>query len=217
MANRSKEELDRYFDYNLLTSQRLIYLGSHSYIDSIESGTDHAMCEYLIKALSYLEYEKNAPITIYANNLGGDWYHGMAMYDIIRATQCHITIVAWGYAMSMGSIILQAADTRILAPNCTIMIHDGNDDLSGPAKTIEAWAEQSKKLRKKMYQIYFSRMKDKNKGLTLKRIENMCSNDTIFTAQETIDIGLADWILKDTKEVFKYFATDESGSKFDGE
>jgi len=202
MPNAPREDIDRYFDYNLLISKRLIYVGSHEYIDDQESGTDHIMCEYLIKALSYLEAVKSDPIVIYMNNDGGDWYHGIAIYDIIMASRCHITIVGFGSLMSMGSIILQAADTRILSPNCCVMIHDGSDNLTGSAKTVENWAEQCKKLRQKMYQIYFNKMKNKNNGLTLKRVENMCSNDKIFTPEEAVNVGLADCILTSTSDLF---------------
>lgn len=95
----------------------------------------------------------------------------MAIYDIIRLSPSHIYGTAWGYATSMGSIILQAFDTRIITPNCVLMIHDGKDSLTGTPKSVEAWAKQSKKIRKRTYEIYFTRMKAAKPRITIEKLK----------------------------------------------
>jgi len=198
MPKYHKDDIDKYFDYNIFVPKRMLYLGSRSYNDDgVESGTDHEMFEYFLKGLTFLEcIGEDKPIVIHMNNLGGDWYHGMAIYNAIRACQCHITIVAYGYAMSMGSIILQAADTRIIAEDCTLMLHDGEESLSGSVKTVEAWARHSKKIRERMYGIYYQRIKAKKKRITIKKVEEMCVHDHILNAQESVNLGLADSIME---------------------
>jgi ATP-dependent Clp endopeptidase proteolytic subunit ClpP len=212
-----KEDIDRYFDYNCFAPSRYIYIGSINTIEenseSVESGTNYEMAEYLIKAISYLESVNKKPIIIFSNNLGGDWYHGMAMYDMIRASRCHITMISLGYACSMGSIILQAADTRIISPNCVFMIHDGSESISGHTRNVERWAEQIPVVRKKMYSIYRERMKVKNPKINISQIEKLCAFDTVYSAEKVVDIGLADWVLEDFNDL-NYFATNSCGKKW---
>lgn len=198
MGRYTKDDLDRYFDYNVFPSKRLLYLGSRS--DDTEgadtgAGVNYEMFECFLKGITYLDSIANAPITVHMNTDGGDWYHGMAMFRAVRACRSHVTIVAWGYACSMGSVILQAADTRIVAQNCVVMIHDGSENAAGGAKTVEAWAEQSKRTRREMYQIYLERMKVADPKITLRLVEEMCSHDRIFSPEEAVEAGLADWVM----------------------
>ena len=121
-------DLDKWFDLNVDTDTRTIYMGSAGYTyDEGETGVDHFMAEYLIKGMHSLESKNKKPILIIMNNPGGDWYHGMAIYDAIKSSPCECTIKVYGHAMSMGSIILQAADNRIMMPNSRFMIHYGYD------------------------------------------------------------------------------------------
>jgi ATP-dependent protease ClpP protease subunit len=213
MGRYTKDDLDRYFDYNVFPSKRLLYLGSRSDVDGSESGVNYEMFDCFLKGITYLDSIANAPITVHMNTDGGDWYHGMAMFRAIRACRSHVAVTAWGYACSMGSVILQAADTRIVARNCVVMIHDGTGGIppGAGAKTEEAWAEQSKKTRIEMYQIYLERMKAADPRMTLRRVEEMCSHDRIFSPEEAVEAGLADWVM-DTFEDAGYQA---DGGKYD--
>lgn len=212
-----KEDIDRYFDYNYLPSKRLIYIGSQN-AETIngegESGVDCKMSEFFIKAITHLSSISNKPIIVHMNNIGGDYQHGMAIYDAIRLSSSHIYCICWGHAMSMGSIIVQACDSRIVAPHCTFMIHDGFENLNGTCKSIEAWAKYTTKMRKRMYEIYFSRMKATKPRITLQKIEEFCSHDTIYTADEAVNQGLADWVLETMEDPYNYYATDTQNSKW---
>lgn len=213
----NKEDIDRWFDYSYLPSKRMIYLGSHtSEIDNGEgeSGTDCQMAEFFIKAITHANYVSKKPIIIHMNNLGGSWDHGMAIYDAIRASSPHIYGICWGMACSMGSIIIQACDSRIASEHCTFMIHDGFEGLTGTCKTVEAWAKYTTKIRKKMYEIYFSRMKQAKPRITINKIEELCSHDTIYTAKEAVNQGLVDWILENLNDPDNYHATDTQGAKW---
>ncbi len=211
MPRYTKEDLDRYFDYNIFPPKRILYIGSHSDLEGEESGVNYEMFECFLKGLTYLDSIADNPIIIHMNTAGGDWYHGMAMFRAIRACRSHVTIIAWGYACSMGSIILQAADTRIIVKDCVVMIHDGSDGMHGDTKSFEAWGKQSERIRKDMYRIYLERMKASDPKVTIKKVEDMCSHDRIFTPEEAVSIGLADWTM-DTFEDICYQADD--GKKY---
>lgn len=151
-------DLDKWFDLNVDVDTRTIYMGSLSYGDDGETGVDHVMAEYLIKGMHSLESKNKKPILIIMNNPGGDWYHGMAIYDAIKSSTCHCTIRVYGHAMSMGSIILQAADHRVMMPNSRFMIHYGYDGRAGHAKIVYKWADEGKRINWEMENIYLDRM-----------------------------------------------------------
>lgn len=198
MPRFSREDIDRYFDYGLFAPKRIVYIGSaKENSDTEESGTDCVMAEKAIKGITYLDTVSEKPIIIIMNNIGGEWAHGMAIYDTIVACRCHVTIIGVGWCSSMGSIILQSGDSRVLSPNCVFLIHDGTESIESHTRNVEAWAEQAKKDRNKMYQIYYNKMKEKNPKITIKKIEQACTIDKIYSPQEAIDVGLADELLGD--------------------
>lgn len=186
-----RENLDRWFDYSVYVPKRLIYIG-----DDVGSEVDAGMLELAVKGLTFLDSWAETPITIYLNTLGGDWYHGMAIYDLIRSLRSHITIIVVGYACSMGSLLLQAADLRVMGPHSVMMIHDGTEFLHSDSKSVEAWAKKSRDTRKEMYAIYHERIQMTRSRFTMKQVEALCSHDRIFTPLEAISYGLADQILE---------------------
>jgi ATP-dependent Clp endopeptidase proteolytic subunit ClpP len=152
-----------WFDHNLDLETRTIYMGSLGYsYDGGETGVDHLMTEYFLKGMHLLETRSpEKEITIVMNNPGGDWYHGMAIYDAIKNSNCHCTIKVYGHAMSMGSIILQAADHRIMMPNSRFMIHYGYNGNSGHSKIFEKWSDEAKRINYQMENIYLDIMMEK--------------------------------------------------------
>jgi ATP-dependent protease ClpP protease subunit len=152
-------EIDRWFDLNVDVDTRTIYMGSlDKEYDGSETGLDHVMAEYLIKGMHVLHAKNSKPINLIMNNPGGDWYHGMAIYDTIKSSPCECTITVYGYAMSMGSIILQAADRRVMMPNSRCMIHYGIDGVVGHSKIVQKWADEGKRANWQMENIYLDRM-----------------------------------------------------------
>lgn len=200
MSKIVKDDIDRLYDYDIYVPNRTIYMGSlESDISEGESGVDAAMAERVIKGLHLLDNSAptgDKPITVIMNNPGGDWYHGMAIYDAIKACKNHVTVIVYGYAMSMGSIILQAADERVLAPNARMMIHYGTMGMGDThTKIFRKWADETKKIDKKMLEIYMDRIKVKHPNFSKSKLDEMCNFDTILTAEEAVELGLADKVL----------------------
>lgn len=197
----NRDDVDKLYDYDLYIPTRTIYMGStESSIEYGESGVEAVMAERVIKALLLLD-QQNAPITIIMNNPGGDWYHGMAIYDAIKQCQSHITVKVFGMAMSMGGIILQAADKRLMAPNSKFMMHYGTDGIqSVHSKIFKKWADEGEKNNDHMEQLFLDKIHEKNPKMTLSKLKNMLDYDTILSPQETIDLGLADGILGEEEE-----------------
>lgn len=189
-------QIEQFHSSNLYLPTRTIYFGSTG-VDS-DTDNDEVNCRtvaQLIKNLHVLESKEQQPISILLNTPGGSWEDGIAVYDLITKLKSIVTIIGMGKLYSMGSVIFQSAYKRLLMPNTTIMIHDGSDGYIGDSKSFENWAKDSKRVREVMYKIYYEKMKRKKANITLEDIENMCGHDTIFTAKESIKIGLADKII----------------------
>lgn len=196
MAKIIRDDVDRFFQYGLDIATRTIYMGSHdAYVDG-ESGVDYQMAESVIKALHVLDATNtDKPITIIMNNPGGEVYHGLAIFDAIEACQSDVIIKVFGHAMSMGSIILQAADVRIMAPNATFMMHHGTSGIYDHPKNVQKWAEEDKRQTKWMLDLYVNKIREKHPKFLRKKVDEMCNFDTILSAEKTVELGLADYLL----------------------
>jgi len=197
MAKRiSKDDTDRFHDYSLYIPQRILYMGSES-VSAYEGepGTDTFMAERQIKNLLILDTLSQDPITIIMNNIGGDVNHGLAIYDAIISCKSHVTIKVFGNAASMGSVILQAADERIMSPNSIQMIHYGYLGLDGHAKTAYKIADENKRIDKWMEKIYLQKIQEKQPHFSLQRLQRMLEHDTFLTSHQSVELGLADKVL----------------------
>jgi ATP-dependent Clp protease, protease subunit len=192
----NRDDIDKWHDSGIYIPTRHIYIGSEQSDDDMnESGCDYLMAERAVKNLHVLESLSKEPITILMNNVGGDEYHGFAIYDAIRLCESHVTIKVLGHAMSMGSIILQAADERLMSETSRQMIHYGTWGIHDHAKTTQKWAKEGEKIDKWMEQMYLAKMKEKNPHFTLARLQRMLDHDTFLTAKESVECGLADKVL----------------------
>lgn len=191
----NRDDIDKLHDYGLYLPTRTIYIGSENYPDDgSESGTDGLMAERTIKNLHVLDSLNQEPITIITNNIGGDEYHGYAIYGAIRACRSHITMLVRGHAMSMGSIILQAADERVMDPYSRMMIHYGTWGMYGHALTALKQAKEGDFQNKQMEEIYMAKIKEKHPTFHIAKLKKMCDHDTYLSAAEAVALGLADKI-----------------------
>jgi ATP-dependent Clp endopeptidase proteolytic subunit ClpP len=150
-----------------------------------------------LKAMTILENKAGCEeITVLLNSPGGEWYHGMAIYGKILACEKYVNVLVFGHAMSMASVILQAGDRRLLHPDAMLMIHDGTDFAEGHPRKVERQAAEIKRVRMQMYEIYLRRIREKHADYRLNDIVKRCDHDSYLTAQQAIDLGLADGLIE---------------------
>jgi len=185
MPKLPKESIDRFFEHGVHVESRTIVLREND-------GMDQDTAADIIKAFRLLS-DGDKPIKLLISSFGGCWFSGLAIYDTIKACPCQVEAYALGPCMSMGSVILQAADVRVAYPNAVLMIHDGTEDIRDalPQSFIN-WADYAKKSRDLMYSIYAERS-GRPKSFWRKK----CANDTILTAAEAKEWGLVDSIFGD--------------------
>lgn len=189
MASTYKQNLEQFHQLDIILEQSIMYLGSKAYTDGDESGTDFLMAESAIKNLLILD-QKGNDITIIMNNIGGCFYHALAIYDAIKACKNNTIMIGYGNIMSAGALIMQAADKRILSPNTYVLIHDGTDGFYGHSVNLERAGEQSKKMRKLLHRLLSERS-----ILSHRQMAEKCKFDTFLSAREAVNLGLADGVL----------------------
>lgn len=203
-----RDDIDKWYDCDIDAQTRTLYMGSVDGVDDptsgerYETGTDYQMAEKLIKGLHILDNKdltgsrKEREITIIMNNLGGCEYHGLGMFDAIQCCRSYVTIKVFGQAMSMGSWILQAADERLVAPNATIMLHNGSWGGWDRGENNKDAIKEYDRLNDIMYGHYLARIHEKHPRYKKEKLEKMLHRrDVYMTAEQAVELGLADGII----------------------
>ena len=201
--------LEEIHDYCIDFSNRQIYLHDNVKEDC-EDGIDFRVATRFIKNMAILESGGEA-IVIHAFSEGGCVEAGFAIYDCIKTSNCHISIVCHGACMSMMSVILQASDERVAMPNCTFMLHEGGGSIDGTHKQTQVWPAFTKQIQSRVMDIYVERAQHGEifVGKSLRQIRNYIQGnfdrkeDWILTAEEAKRHGFIDRILSEKE--FKDF------------
>ncbi|NDK08718.1 ATP-dependent Clp protease proteolytic subunit [Candidatus Gracilibacteria bacterium] len=180
---------ERVYDiYSRLLEDRVVFLGEA--IDSTVANTVIAQLLFLEKV------DPKAPITIYVNSPGGHVTAGLAIYDVMQYIKCPVHTVSIGLSASMGSIILAGGEKgkRFALPHSEIMIHQPLGGAEGQAVDIKIAAEHIIKTGGRLYKILA-----KHTGKSIEQIEKDCDRDNFMTAEEALEYGLIDKIIKNDK------------------
>jgi ATP-dependent Clp protease protease subunit len=200
MGKISKDHIDKWYDYDIDMDNRTLWIGSILKDIDSESGVDAALSERVIKGLHVLEKSASAgdkPIKIIINNPGGCETEGLAIYDAIKACKNHVTITVYGKCWSMAGYILQAADERIMTPTSSFMLHEGTRGLpTDHPRIVKNWNKWHDYVDEFLFELYFNKIKEKHPHFSKKKLEDMLKFDTILTAKEAVELGLADSVLE---------------------
>ena len=143
--------------YGLSLKNREIYL--HSCFDTEdESGVDYRSAVVFEKNIRYLNTISIEPIVVHMHMPGGVWGDCMGIYDNIKLSKSKIIIVGYGSVESASSVILQAGDLRILAPNTNVLIHYGSISVDNEHKAALSWVQWSEKESQKNDRYFYRKI-----------------------------------------------------------
>lgn len=194
--------------YNIDIDNREIYL--HSCFDGEEeAGVDYRSAITFEKNLRYLNTISLDPILVHMHLPGGDWQDCLGIYDNIKNSKSPVCIVAYAKVESSSTVLLQAADLRILSQNTNFLIHYGSISLDNEHKAALSTVQWSEQESEKMIDIFAERCmnskiyKEKNwkKMMAKKHIvaQLATKRDWILNAEEAVDYGFADGVLGSKK------------------
>ncbi len=177
---------DRAYDiYSRLLKDNIVFIGAF---------IDDAIANLVVAQLLFLEAENpDREISIYINALGGSLTAGLAIYDTMQFIRPEITTICVGQASSMAAVLLAAGTKgkRLALPNSRIVIHQPVSDVAGPASNIDIHAREILRLRELLNTILVN-----HTGQTLDKICQDTDRDFIMTAEEAVEYGMIDQIIR---------------------
>lgn len=177
---------ERSYDiYSRLLKDRIIFLGEE---------VNDVTASLVVAQLLFLESEDpKRDICLYINSPGGSVTAGFAIYDTMQYIKCDVSTICVGLAASMGAFLLSggAKGKRMALPNAEIMIHQPSGGAKGQATEIQIVAENILKTRERL-----NRILSENTGKPIEEIARDTERDNFMTAEEALEYGLIDSIIK---------------------
>lgn len=142
--------------------------------------------EFFRKALAEIPEEDT--IELHINSYGGSVKEGVAIYNQLKQKKCK-EIVAYvdGFAYSIASIIMQAADRRIMGLGTSLLIHNMWLTAQGNADDLRKAADDLDVLMESNRQIYMERI-----NISEEELIEMLDTETYLTPQKAVEMGFAD-------------------------
>jgi ATP-dependent protease ClpP protease subunit len=175
--------IDQVHDKGLDMRTRTIFL---------QGDIDEDVYEKFSRNMHLLE-KGTGEITIKLCSGGGHVSFGWGIYDLIKESKHFIRVVVEAKCESMATIILQAADERIIHKNARMMIHVGSESYEEQhAVDVRRWQAWGDKEEKKTQEIYLEKIREKKPRYTKEKLQKLLEFDTILSPKEAIALGLLD-------------------------
>lgn len=113
-----------------------------------------------VEQLWDFQQASDAPINIILNSPGGDIFDGLLLFDTLQSMRNHgieVTVKVRGLAASMGSVLSQAGDVRLISRNSWLMIHEPSTITWGTAGDVKREADLLMSLHKQLSAILAER------------------------------------------------------------
>ena len=130
---------------------------------------------------------------LYINSPGGVITAGMAIYDTMKLIKSDVSTICLGDAASMGAFLLSGGTKgkRLALPNSRIMIHQPLGGAKGQATDIEIEAKEILRMKKMLNELLAE-----HTGQKVERIKKDTERDNFMTAEEALEYGLIDKIIR---------------------
>ena len=176
---------------SLLEGTRIIY---------INGVVDDAMAYFFNTTLLRLEHEDSgSDIIVYINSPGGSVTAGLSMIDTMNLISCEVSTICVGMAASMGAMLLMSGEKgkRKILPHSKVLIHQPLQNLGDSfrqATDIEIVAKETRRTKETLYTLIHEAT-----GQPYEKIEKDCDRDYTLSAQEALEYGIVDEIIRTHK------------------
>jgi ATP-dependent Clp protease protease subunit len=181
---------ERAYDiYSRLLRDRIIFIGMP---------INDQVANLVVAQMLYLTGEDpEEPISLYINCPGGIIYHGLAIYDTMQHVQAPVHTYALGVTASMGTVLLAAGTKgyRYALPHATVHMHPAGGSAQGYAPDVEIQFKELKRVEDLLHNLLAH-----HTGQSVEQISADFDRDRFMTAEEAIEYGLVDQILKQPDE-----------------
>lgn len=141
--------------------------------------------------------EDAKPIRVYINSDGGSVSAVFAIIDLLLMSRTPVITIGLGKCYSSGGLLLMAGHKRLLLPNCTILIHDGQSGSYGSIGKLLDNLEFTKELEVKIKNYILSRT-----SITEEEYDKNYRRDWWIFANDAVNkYHIADKIVTDITEI----------------
>lgn len=135
---------------------------------------------------------KDDAITLDLHSPGGDYFEGVAIYNLLVKDGRPITVRVVGTAASAASIIAMAGDKVLIDSSASIMIHNCW------GMTIGDWRDDLESMEKKQeFDAAMAEVYSVKSGRQASEFREWMNAETYFRGRRAIEVGLADAELHD--------------------
>lgn len=139
--------------------------------------------------------DENEELKVVINSPGGDVQAGQEIYSILKDIKNPVTINVQSIAASAASMIAMAGDTVKMSPVALLMIHNASTCTSGDYRDMQHTADVLQTVNTAIMQAYIAKT-----GKTEDELKDMMDRETWLTANQCLENGFADEIIKDEKQ-----------------
>jgi ATP-dependent Clp protease protease subunit len=189
---------ERAYDiYSRLLKDRIVMLDTEV--------SEHS-ASLIVAQMLFLESENpDKDISFYINSPGGLVTAGLAIYDTMQFIKCDVHTIVIGQAASMGSFLAQAGapGKRFVLPESRTMIHRVSSGTPGTRGSVHVQElqfedakrtyEESQRINTRLTELY---VKHNTVNKTYDEMYELMKFDTFLSAQQAVDLGLADKIVE---------------------
>ncbi|WP_436870205.1 head maturation protease, ClpP-related [Staphylococcus shinii] len=149
-------------------------------------------------------------VVVNINSNGGDVFSGVAIYNMLRRQDAHITVNIDGLAASIASVIAMAGDTVNMPGNAMLMVHNAWTEIAGDSNAFKKQADSLERINSVVFNSYVDKSPDIDHAL----LQQYMDDETWFTAKEAKDLGLIDNITKSSRVAAAATSTMLGGETF---
>lgn len=189
---------ERSYDiYSRLLKDRIVML---------DTDVNEHTASLIVAQLLFLEAEDpDKDISFYINSPGGSVSAGLAIYDTMQFIRPDVHTIVIGQACSMGSFLAQAGapGKRFVLPESRTMIHRVSSGTPGTRGSVHVQElqfedskrafEESQRVNRRLTELY---VRHNTAGKTYDEFYELMKFDTFLSAQEAVNMGLADRIVE---------------------
>lgn len=129
-------------------------------------------------------------VTVSINSPGGDFFEGIAIYNLLREHPHKVTVKVVGLAASAASVVAMAGDDILVARSGFLMIHNAWSIVVGNRHDLTGAAEVMGQFDEAMADLYAVRA-----GIDKAEAAAMMDAETWLTGQEAVSQGFATGLL----------------------
>lgn len=126
-------------------------------------------------------------INLRLNSPGGSVFEGIAIANAIRSHPATVTVYVDSLAASIASVIALAGDRVVMMPQSQFMVHNASGAAYGDSTEMVKMAEMLDKQSRNIAEAYAT-----HTGKPLAEWQAYMAEETWFTAEEAVAVGLAD-------------------------